>query len=672
MAHRSALLTIGWCVILVAAFVPLRVHAQAADSVARDSTRRLGAVQVTATLTPTPVSDVPQPVTVLSGAALRRAQGAALGDALEQIPGLRSLSMSTGIGKPVIRGLTHNRIVTLDNGQRTETQQWGHDHSPNVETANAEQIEVIKGPGSVLFGSDALGGVINVIAPPLPEARATAPYVRVRTTTSYNSNVRGPDGTIRLDAANGGFGARIAATGRTAGDMRTPQGALRNTGNTTSHLDATVGYTGSAHRVSLRASERGERIEIFDDPITAPGYTGYQRLTTTRGTLDAKTALGTRDRLQAQLGVERNFRREFDAADAQEIALGLLVNTTSGYVHLHHRPIGPFTSGTLGVFALNSRFEKRGTETLIPSSQSRNIAVYALEHIDRGRWRASVGARWDRRDLTIEDDTELALTAQSQRHDALTGSMGLAYRIAPWSTLTFNVGRGFRAPAAPDLFANGFHEGTRAFERGNPNLRIETSLNTDVGLRIEHERITGELSVYRNRIDDYIYLRPFGGSNSVLDSLEVVQGNALLRGAEGRFAIRTLSWLTLEAVGDVVRGDNTAVSVPLTFVPPPRLTVGARAERASVSRAVRSPWVSVQMERNWRQTRLDPRDVAPPGYTLWQLGAGGSLLTRSRVVLVDVAVRNLMDTRFRSFMSRYKEFADGPGRTLIVRFTTEW
>lgn len=643
-----------------------------ADSIARaNSARVIQAVQVTATLSATRVLDAPQPVSVVGGADLRRAQGAAVGDALEQIPGVRSLSMTTGIGKPVIRGLTHNRIVTLDNGQRTETQQWGHDHSPNVETANAEQIEVIKGPASVLYGSDALGGVVNVVAPAIATARGESPFVRGRLTTAYNTNVMGPDATLRLDAARNGFGARLALTGRNTDDMRVPGGALRNTANRTGHAEAAVGYTAERGRIALRYSERGERIEIFDDPVAAPGYSGYQRLSTQRGTLEAERAIGAGLRLQTQLGLEQNFRREYDAADASDVALGLLIRTATGFTHLHHERLGPFSSGTFGVFAMHSGFQKRGTETLIPNSQSSGLAVYALEHLERGRWRGTLGARWDVRDLRVDDDAVLGLSAQSQSHQAVTGSAGLSYRLNEFASVVTSVGRGFRAPAAPDLYANGFHEGTRAFERGNPDLRVETSLNTDLGVRVEAARITGEVSVFNNAIRDYIYLRPFG-TGAAFDSLEVVQGNALLRGAEGRVAWRALPWLTLQGAGDIVHGTNTALDVPLTFVPPPRVQLGARVERALLGPSLLRPWVSVNAEQNWKQTRLDPRDVAPPGYALWHLGAGGTLLVGERVLLVDLAVRNALDTRFRSFMSRYKEFADGAGRTVVLRFTTDF
>ena len=651
---------------------PGRAPGPAAARTPSDSARAIQAVQVTATLSATRVLDAPQPVAVIGGAELRRAQGAAVGDALEQLPGVRSLSMTTGIGKPVIRGLTHNRIVTLDNGQRSETQQWGHDHSPNVETANAEQIEVIKGPASVLYGSDALGGVVNIVAPALAQARGEPAFLRGRLTTAYNTNVMGPDATLSLDGARGGLGARLALTGRTTGDMRAPRGVLANTENETAHLDASLGWTGAESKIAVRYSQRAERIEIFDDPIAVPGYTGYQRLSTQRGTFEAQRPLTAHTRIQTQLGLERNFRREYGAAEAADIALGLLITSATGFVHLHHEALGPFSGGTFGVFAMDSRFEKRGTQTLIPNSRSQNLAVYALEHLERGRVRATLGARWDVRDLAVENDAVLGLSAQSQRHQAITGSAGLSYRLTPFASLVTSVGRGFRAPGAPDLFANGYHEGTRAFERGNPSLRVETSLNTDLGVRIESARVNGEVSVFNNAIDDYIYLRPFGTGGATFDSLEVVQGNALLQGAEARVAWRALPWMTLQATGDIVHGTNRALDVPLTFVPPPRVVLGTRLERARIGSVLMRPWVSVQGERNWRQTRIDPRDVAPPGYALWNLGTGGTVLAGGRVFIVDVAMRNAFDMRFRSFMSRYKEFADGPGRMVVVRVTTEF
>ncbi|HKH90274.1 MAG TPA: TonB-dependent receptor plug domain-containing protein, partial [Gemmatimonadaceae bacterium] len=259
---------------------------RAVDVAMRPSRIQLAAVQVTATPAATRAQESPQPTAVLEGSELRTSQGAALGETLELVPGVRSLSMTTGIGKPVIRGMTHYRVVTLDNGQRTETQAWGHDHSPNVETATADRVEVIKGPASVLYGSDALGGVINVVAPAVPDALDVPRFVRGRLATMYNSNVRGADGTMTLEGATGGLGARAAVTVRGSGDMRTPGGALSNTNNRAVASEGAVGFRAPWGSISARYTGRDERIEIFDDPVAAPGYTGFQLIETHRATLE--------------------------------------------------------------------------------------------------------------------------------------------------------------------------------------------------------------------------------------------------------------------------------------------------------------------------------------------------------------------------------------------------
>jgi iron complex outermembrane recepter protein len=636
----------------------------------RESRVQLAAVQITASTGATRAQDSPQPTAVMEGAELRTAQGSALGETLEQVPGVRSLSMTTGIGKPVIRGMTHYRVVTLDNGQRSETQAWGHDHSPNVETGAAERVEVIKGPASVLYGSDALGGVVNVVAPPVPDAIDGPAFVRGRVGTIYNHNIRGADGTLSLEGASGGFGARAALVARGSGDMRTPAGVLDNTNNRALSTEGAVGYRGAWGAVTARYTGRGERIEIFDDPVKFPGYTGFQRIDTHRGSVEATLPVG-RARLQVNGGYEQNLRREFPRDDAPVADLGLFVRNWTGFAQLHHPEVGPF-AGTLGVSAMTSAFQNQGSKQLIPSSDTRNVGVYAFEQAELGRWRATLGARYDWRALATDGEARIGVAAQRRTFGAVTGSAGLLYRLTESVSLVTNVGRGFRAPAAPDLFANGFHEGTRAFERGNPDVGVETSLNTDLGVRVASRSVSAELTGFVNRVDGYVYLRPFGTGGSAFDSLQVVQGDARLAGVEGRAAYKPLSFLTLQLSGDYVRGDNLTVDVPLTFIPPLRVVYGVRLERGHEHErgGVRAPYFTASAETNARQARLDPRDVGPPGYTTLTLGGGFSRLTPRGALTVDVTLRNALDVQYRSFMSRYKEFAYGPGRALVLRIST--
>ena len=635
------------------------------DVVMREARVQLAAVQVTATAAATRAQDSPQPVAVLEGAELRTSQGTALGETLEQVPGVRSLSMTSGIGKPVIRGMTHYRVVTLDNGQRSETQAWGHDHSPNVETAAAERVEVIKGPASVLYGSDALGGVVNVVAPPVPDAIDVPAFARGRIATTYNHNVRGGDATLSLEGARRGFGARGALTWRGSGDMRTPAGALGNTDNRAVAAEAAAGWRGARGTVGGRYAGRGERIEIFDDPATSPGYTGFQLIDTHRGTIEAMLPLRGA-RLHANAGYEQNFRREFAAADAREPDLGLFVRNWTAFVQLQHPRVGPFT-GTAGVSGMTSDFTNRGTRTLIPSSRTRTAAAYLFEEAELGRWRATLGARYDWRTLATDGDALIGVPAQRREFGAVTGSAGLLFEVTEPVAIVANVARGFRAPAAPDLFANGFHEGTRAFERGDPDLEVETSLNSELGVRVSARSLSAELTGYVNQVSDYIYLRPFG-RDEAFDSLQVVQGDARISGIEGRAAWRASRHVTLQLSGDWTLGDNLTASVPLTFIPPPRLLYGVRVE-GERWRALATPYLTLSAETNARQDRLDPRDFGPPGYTITTAGLGAAWLAPRGPLTVDLTLRNAFDVRYRSFMSRYKGYALGPGRAIVVRMS---
>ena len=635
------------------------------DTTKRDSSARaLPTMQVTATAVATDARHIAQPTAQLAGASLRRSQGASLGETLEQIPGVRSLSMTTGIGKPVIRGLTNNRVVTLANGQRTETQQWGHDHSPNVESADAERLEVVKGPASVLYGSDALGGVVNVVRRALPLAEAGSTVTRGRLSMAYNSANRAPSATLVGEGAHGAFGWRLSGSGRRASDLRTPAGPVFNTGNLTGYVEATAGVRRESGSLEVTGSTRDETIRIADDPRTAPGYDGRQRIATHRITVEANVQR-TSQRLQLQAGWEENRRSEFDNATTDQVTLGLASRTATAFAHWHHAPWRRVT-GVWGTAVQQTRFNTFGQHTLIPDSRTGAIGLYALEQANLGAWSLSAGARHDWRTLSTPGNAVLGLTATARQFNAMTGTLGAVYRAESPVSLALNVARGFRAPSASDLFAYGFHEGTRAFEIGRADLRVETSLNTDLGLRLRSTRATGEVTGYVNRIRDYIYLAPVGVPGRALDSLQVRQGNARLVGAEAALALAVGRGVTVQSTADAGRASNTSDGSALPFVPPLRATSSIRWDQPTPGRSL-----ALTAEWNARQRRVFRDDFAPAAWAAVHAAAGFSHLTPRGLVHVDISVRNLLDARYRDFMSRYKEFAHAAGRTLVVRLSAD-
>ncbi len=623
-------------------------------------------IQVTASPLATTSLTSPQPTSLMSSQDLQVNRSATLGETVSALPGVRSFSTGAGIGKPVIRGLSSSRVLILADGQRLESQQWGDEHGPQVEAGEAERVEVIRGPASVLYGSDALGGVVNVIPPPLPDAMGREPFTEVRALASYSTNNDQPDGTVTVEGAAGALGYRGSFTGRTSGDVRTPAGPLFNSGGHTLNGTAAAGYRGDFGTVSASYTRRDERVEIHEDPAEDPGATPFQRIGSDRVHVNASLSAGA-SHFDVDLGYERNRRREFEEADAAEVALGLLSTTYSADVRLHHLPLGPFV-GIAGLSGLRNTFDKFGEETLIPENAYNNVAVYAFEQAELGRWHLSLGARYDYRRLRVEDDAELGVTSQRRTYHSFTGNLGLLYRLAEPMALVLNVGRGYRAPTAFDLFSNGVHEGTVRFERGDPNLRNETSINTDLALRIQTRDLSAEVGGFANYIDNFIFPNPTGevDPESGFQVFDITQGNARLAGFEAAAEYHPAGFLHLRVTADYTQGQNTSTDTPLPFIPPFRATYSVRLEGGTTG-AVEEPYLVVGGESNARQTRLDPEDFAPPGYTLVNLGGGFRLPAGETTFAFDFQLRNLFDKEYAGFLSRYKTYALDPGRNLVVQ-----
>ncbi|HEY7482770.1 MAG TPA: TonB-dependent receptor [Gemmatimonadales bacterium] len=641
------------------------------DVVMRPTLIELPELQVTATPLATTSLTSPQPTSLLSSDELEANRSPSLGETISTLPGVRSFSTGTGIGKPVIRGLSSNRVLVLADGQRIESQQWGDEHGPQVEAAEAERIEVIRGPASVLYGSDAIGGVVNVVTPPLPDGIGRSRFVGGKVLAAYSTNNEQPDGTLSLEGASGGLGFRGSFTGRRSGDVRTPAGELFNSGGRTLNGSGTVGYRGSFGSITASYNRRDERVEIHEDPAEDPGATPFQRIGEDRVHVEGSLAAGP-SHIDLDLGYERNRRREFETSDETQVALGLLARTYSADLRFHHVPVGPF-AGIIGASALRNRFDKFGEETLIPENSYTNVGVYAFEQAESGRWSFSAGARYDYRRLSVDDDEEIGVLAQRRIYHSLTGNLGALYRVAEPVALVGNVGRGYRAPTAFDLFSNGVHEGTVRFERGDSTLKNETSVNLDLALRVQTTDMRAEVGGFANYIDNFIFPNPTGATDpeSGFQIFDITQGNARLVGFEAAVEYHATGFLHLRGTADYTHGQNRTTDTPLPFIPPFRATYSARLEGGD-QWTLRHAYVSLGGESNVRQTRVDADDFAPPGYTLVHLGAGFALPAGRSSVGVDFQVRNLFDKAYAGFLSRYKTYALDPGRNVIVQLSTEF
>jgi len=646
--------------------------------VLRPSALHLEAVTVTATRSAiTPLSS-PLPTDELAGERLRRAQEVSLAQALDELPGVRTISTGEQVGKPVIRGLAGPRVLVLDNGERLEDYSWSDEDGPSVDARLAERVEVIRGPASVLYGSDAVGGVINVIPNDVPDGRGRAPFARAAA-EPYGATNNDEVGTIlRAEGATGRLGWSLTGIGRRAdnfhtppGNDSTPTGELFNTGFHAINGEAEAGLRGDRSTVTIRYARYGGSFGLLDGPpVPDDNVNGpLRRLSDNRLQLTSNTVLG---------GVRVETKSQWQRHSLQEVSdqsrngdstptFDLLLNTYSTDVLLHHTGRGGLT-GIVGVSGLYQDNQTRGDIPLVPAARTTGGAIFALEALTRGRWTVMVGARGDARHLSADSNASLRMSAQTRNAAAFSGDAGVVYRPASEVAVAVNVGRAFRAPTLFELFTNGPHLGEDRFEIGLPSARPEVSLNTDLSIRWQSARVLGELAVYRNQIDDYLYIAPTGQTDSAssLPIYRYQQAQALLLGAEAGVEVVATSFLTLRGRLDAVRGTNEDVGGPLPLVPPPRADVGAEWHATGLRWADRV-YLSTDVETVARQTRLGPFDTQTPAYHLTTLGAGLEQAIGGHPLRLDLRVRNAGDVRYTDFLSRYKAFAFGEGRNAILR-----
>ena len=667
-------------------FAPLARQVSVAASTTLDLTLErtsvwVEPVTVTATRAPLDVFSSPLPTEALSEDRLRRAQSVSLAHALAQLPGINALSTGQQIGKPVIRGLAGPRVLVLEDGSRLEDYSWSDEDGPSVDARLAQRVEVIRGPASVLYGSDALGGVVNVIPEELPDANGGPRTMHTGFEISGASNNAEFEGAARVEGASGGWGWRLFGIGRFASSLHTPVGELDNTGFSAMSGEAVVGARGARGSTTLRYTRYGGEFKLLEAEGPATGETGRpeRKLSDDRVQLAGDYLLGG-VRVETKAQWQRHSLVEVadtgvsaGGAPLEGTAFDLLLNTLTLDVLAHHTA-GARVHGTLGVSGLTQSNDTRGRIPLVPDARLRSGAVFAFEQAVLGRLSLLAGARVDVRRLTADSNAKLGLSSQTRDYTAFSGNVGIVYRMGA-AALTANLGRAWRAPTLFELYSNGAHLGEARYEIGDPGLKPEAGMNVDAAVRWQRGRIRAELAGYRNAIGRFVYITPTDSfvtvSTSPPDSLRVYryqQANARLVGGEAAVEVEVARPLTLHARADAVRGTNRATGDPLPLLPPARVALGAELHRIAFSWADRT-YAGAEVEVTTRQTRLNPLDIPTGGHTLLNLSAGIVRSLFGRVCHVDITVRNATNVSYRSFLSRYKEFALDPGRNVVLRIS---
>ncbi|MGA2623717.1 MAG: TonB-dependent receptor [Bacteroidota bacterium] len=625
-------------------------------------------VTVTASPGPVDILDSPQPVSILEGREFEQKLGQSTMQSVEMMPGVAMYSGGPLSMKPVIRGLGSQRVVVAENGLRHESQQWDDDQSPGIDALDVQRVEILRGPNSVLFGSDALGGVINIIDDDIGRFTDQKPRLEGNLMLQGFSNSRQGAGSLSLSGRNDALCYKVQADVRQASDISTPAGELQNTGEIELNGKVAAGLVEESGNILFDYSHFGQKIEIPPDPRAHLEVTPFQKIAHDKFSVRYDHSFSS-FRIESHALWQRNEETEYSASDSTMPDVDLVLNSLALDIRAHHNPVGQLF-GTLGVSVEGQKNETLGLEALIPSFNQLTAAGYLHEELLLSQTNISAGFRYDVRRLDVNENDELNVSGQTRNYHAFTGGLGAVWHASDLLVFAFNLGRGWRAPLAEELFVNGVDQGGMRYKTGEPDLKTEASLNVDGAIRYVSPRIKGELSVFRNRINDYIYLKSTGEIDPASGLIKYVtrQANATLTGGEFGLKLAVSDNLILESGADIVLGKNEETESWLPLTPAPRTTLGLRLTQPSW-KILLNPYLSFDAKVVLDQNRVAELETSTGGYTLFGIRAGGELPVMSEMVKVDCSVENLLNRAYADHLSRYKAYAFNPGRDITLKLS---
>ena len=619
------------------------------------------------------LKDAASPFMVVSPKLLHNSLGTNLVDAVGHMPGLAQISTGSGISKPVIRGLGYNRVVVVDQGIRQEGQQWGDEHGLEVDEEGVHSVEVLKGPASLMYGSDAIAGVM-ILHPEHPLEEGTM-QVKVGSQYQTNSNLYdyhvGFAGNLRGFLWNWHFLDKAAHSYRNAADGRVPGTWFKER-----DVQGMLGINKSWGHSWLRFSRvnftpgitEGEAVEDADNFNELP----YQKVLHTKVISDNAWYFGG-GTLKAIVGYQQNYRREYEEegdeeeaeSDSPEAALSMRLHTVNYDVkYLRSLPHDwKISAGIGGMWQKN--INQGEEEYLIPDYRLFDVGVFATAEWELDKWHLSGGARFDNRHLntsSLTEEDEVRFEALGKNFTGVTGSLGAVWNVTDKLNLRLNAAKGFRAPTVSELSANGVHEGSIQYEVGNAALRPEKSTQIDLGCDYTSHYVSLQASLFCNWISDYIFLSRLPYETDGYRTYQYRQGDARLMGGEVSLDIHPVNPLHIENAFSYVRGiqlHQPSESKNLPMMPAPRWTSNVRYEFPDFARNhCRRTFVAVGMEYNLRQDKfyaLDDTETATPDYALFNLSAGMDLhLFGHNCIELTFSCQNLFDKVYQSHLSRLK------------------
>jgi iron complex outermembrane receptor protein len=597
-------------------------------------------------------------------------------DALSRVPGVSQITTGPAISKPVIRGLSANRVVTLSNGVKQQGQQWGDEHGIEIDQYSAERIEVLRGPASLMYGSDALGGVINILdALPAPEGTLRGEFL-----SNYATN-NGLSGTsLMLQGNTNGLVYRARGSYRNAYSYKTATEFVPNSGFNETSFEGQIGLNKNWGYAHLDASSFRNNIGFYEPQRNDAGLLIDEdgNVPTDDQNHDRSLAFPKQDvrhykialnsnvlfnsgSLRSTIGYQHNLRRELESAgEGPALFLNNYAYSYDFKYTLKEQ------NGWASVFGLSGEFihslNTSAEEQLIPDYDSQGYGAFAFVKKTWDKNTFNVGARLDYRKLNSYafEGEEVTFPTINNEFTNLSAAAGYTHEFNEALSFKANAGTAFRGPNIAELSSNGVHEGAFRYEVGNPDLKQERSNQIDASFEYSNEYLSASLGGFLNSINNYIYYNSNGEFIDVDGTdypvFNFVQADALLRGAEASLTLHPVSFIHFENAFAFTRATNRTTKQSLPFIPAASLRNEFRYEPKI--KGTSHSYISVGLDNFFKQSKVDAFESATSGYTLLNAAIGTTLkISKKQELTIYVAGRNLLNKAYYDHLSRFK-----PGR----------
>ncbi|WP_266160858.1 TonB-dependent receptor [Dyella silvatica] len=635
------------------------------DAPAEQETRKaknLNTIIVSAVPLGQKADQIVAPVAVLAGTRLDDAKAGTLGETVSVIPGVQTTGLGKAVGRPVIRGMDGPRVAILENGLGSQdVSNISQDHATAIEPFLADQIEVLKGPSTLLYGSGAIGGVVNVVDGRIPMAAPQNGFSG-RAEGRYDGGTQGKTGVFRADAGNQQFAVHVDGMRRNDDSYDIPGGSQAN---------SQVKTTSGAFGASLLGDWGyvGVSISRYMNKYGSPAEPGHQaqpghdhdeepvhiKLAQTR--YDLKGGFN-----QPLPGIAK-AELSFGHTDYQHVEFeGSTPSTTftnkanEGRLLLTHQPFAGW-QGAFGLQYFHRNFAAIGAETFVPATTTRGWGVFITEQREFGPLKLELGARTDRQTASPENATRRSFTPASF-------SSGLAWRFSQSWHASINLDHAERAPAEEELFSHGPHAASNSFEIGNPEIKKERANQAELALHYHGDFVEGKVGTYYNRYHDFIYLADTGEQEDDLPVRQWSQRNASFRGWEAEATMHLAksnagAW-DLRVYGDSVRASLGHGGGNLPRIPAGRLGAQLNWSRDDLR-------ASVGAVQYFAQDKTAAFETRTAGYTLVNAHAAWTFYNGEQSqweAFLDG--NNLTNRKARLATSLFKDQVLQPGRNVSI------